>query len=102
MTKCQPSIPDFDPRTDYFDETFKLSFQNDYLCKEYDSLLKEVQELWIKIQKREKRAFGVRHRRKNVELKKFFECPRSDCKKKYAYRSSLIMHLKRKHRSPFD
>ena len=94
-----PSItsPSYDPSIDYFDENFKLSFANERLGAEYDRLVKEVQELWLRIQKQEKKLFGRRERRPNAELKKFFTCDK--CSRSYAYKSSLNMHTKTKHSS---
>lgn len=91
------SSPPFNRETDYFDEFLRLSFENESLLKEFSERSEEVQTLWSKMQRTEKKLYGAHKRRTDKELKKYFECHYSLCKRKYAYKSSLYLHLKTKH-----
>ena len=92
--------PEFNPLFDYFDDVFVLRLENQALAEEVESLTEELQRLWKQVQRYEKKLHGKKERRKDSELKKFFSCPKMDCKKKYAYNSSLTLHVKTKHCMP--
>ena len=98
METSKAKIPEYNSHTDYFDEVFTLSFKNQDLVDEIDQVTEELQYLWKQIHKYEKKLYGKKKRRKDSELRKFFFCPKMDCGKKYAYNSSLVTHMKNKHR----
>lgn len=90
----------FDPKKDYFVEFWKKYIENEVLVQNYNSTMNEIKKISKKLYKLERKRYGkLGRRRPDNELGKFHECTFPNCNKRYAYDSSLWLHIKRKHKN---